>query len=440
MQTKELWKNTISCLETELSKATIGAFFADTELSFTKAGEVKILCPNRLSADYLKSRYKSKIEKILNTLTGETYFTSFGVKKVFFERTQDLGPIFRNSVQDGLVSTYTFENFVVGLPNQLAVQIAKTVGEQPGNIHNPFFIHSKVGLGKTHLMHAIGNSLKSKDPQAKILYTSSEQFTNSFIKSIQNKKSAVSFRKKFRSVDILLIDDIQFIAGREGTQEEFFNTFNELYLHGKQIVLTSDRHPSEIQKLEQRLVSRFYGGMIADIQKPDLDIKVEILKRKAQEKGATLNDEILLKIAEQITGSIRQLEGTLNQILAISASQNINPTKELVAKLVKNIPCSREFISPQDIIQTVCKHFGVENDVLQSKKRSQNIVLTRQIAAYLLRNLSQMSFKDIGDALGGRDHTTVIYAVEKIENNLKENDLLRSQIQHLRVDILGKTS
>ncbi len=436
----KLWKNTISCLETELSKATIGAFFADTELLSLEEGKAKILCPNGISADYLRNRYKTKIQDTLTTLTGKDYTVSFEVKKVTLPQDQDLGPIFKSSQNDGLVVSYNFDSFVVGFSNQLAVSVAKAVVEQPGSLHNPLFVHSGVGLGKTHLMHAVGNAIKERNPNAKVLYSPAESFGNALIKAIQTRRPTSSFRKKYRMVDVLLIDDIQFFAGHQSTQEEFFNTFNELHLANKQIVLASDRHPSEIKKLEQRLVSRFSGGMVADMQEPDLDMKIEILRRKAREKGATLKDEVLLQVAEQITGNIRQLEGVLNQILAISASQNLDPTEELVAGVIKNTPCPQKFISTEDIVQSVCDHFGIDLEIMRSKKRSQNIVLTRQVTAYLLRNLSQMSFKDIGEVLGGRDHTTVIHGVEKIEKNLKESPLLKNQINHLRVDILGKTS
>lgn len=440
MQEKELWKNTISCLETELSKATISAFFAGTELVSFKGDHAKIRCPNHLSANYLKTRYADSIINTINTLSGNSCSVSFEVKKITPKKVQDLGPIFKIKEQSGLVTTYTFESFVVGLSNQLAVSVAQAVVEQPGNLHNPLFLYSGVGLGKTHLMHAIGNAIKQQKPNTRVMYSPAEQFTNEFIKSIQIRRPASSFRKRFRSVDVLLIDDIQFLAGREATQEEFFNTFNKLYLSGKQVILTSDRHPSEIQRLEQRLVSRFSGGMITDIQEPDLDMRIEILRRKAAEKGATLQEEVLLALAEQISGSIRQLEGILNQILTITSAQNVTPTTELVSGILQNIPQSKKFVSPENIISTVCEHFSTEPEAIRSKKRSRDVVFPRQIIAYFLRDLSQLSLQNIGEILGGRDHTTILHGLEKIENDLTESSFLKNQLEALRVEILGKSS
>lgn len=440
MQEKELWKNTISCLETELSKATISTFFAGTELASFKGGHAKIRCPNHLSANYLKTRYADFIINTINTLSGSSCSVSFEVRKITPKKVHDLGPIFKTKEQSGLVSTYTFESFVVGLSNQLAVSVAQAVIEQPGNLHNPLFLHSGVGLGKTHLMHAIGNAIKQQNQNTRVLYSPAEQFTNELIKAIQSRRPTSSFRKRFRSVDVLLIDDIQFLAGREATQEEFFNTFNELYLSNKQVVLTSDRHPSEIQRLERRLVSRFSGGMITDIQEPDLDMRIEIIRRKAAEKGATLQEEVLLALAEQISGSIRQLEGILNQILTIASAQNVTPTTELVSGILQNIPQSKKFISPENIVSTVCEHFSTKPETVRSKKRSRDIVLPRQIIAYFLRDLTQLSLQNIGEMLGGRDHTTILHGLEKIENDLTESNFLKNQLEALRVEILGKTS
>jgi len=440
MQERELWNNTVSCLETELSKGVIGTFFAGTELLSLHGGEARIVCPNKISADYLRKRYLDKIAQTLSTLTGEECRVRLEIRTVSAPPPQDLGPIFRNTQPDGLVSNYNFDNFVVGIPNQLAANIAKSVVEHPGGNHNPLFIYSGVGLGKTHLIHAIGNSIKVIREETRILYTSSEQFTNEFIRSIQNGRSAATFRKKFRTVDVLMVDDVQFFTGREGTQEEFFNTFNELHLAGKQVILTSDKHPNEIQKLDQRLTSRFCGGVVVDIQEPDMDMRLEILRRKARERGATVQDDVLLALAEQISGSIRNLEGMLNQILAISAAQKIIPTRELACSIIKNNPQNRRFVSPAQVVQTVCRHFGVEIKDVESAKRNREIVLPRQVAAYVLKNLSQLSLQNIGDLLGGRDHTTILHGIEKIEQEIKTNEFLKNQIQHLRVEILGKTS
>ncbi|GMR19283.1 MAG: chromosomal replication initiator protein DnaA [Patescibacteria group bacterium] len=438
MREKELWKNTLSCLETELSKATISTFFAGTELASLEKSRAKILCPSRLSAGHLKSRYGGVIAATLNTLSGQKCSLSFEVKKIAPSKPQELGPIFRTSEQHMLVASYTLENFVVGLSNQLAVGVAQAVVEEPGTLHNPFFLHSGVGLGKTHLIHAIGNLIKQQRPDAQILYSPAEQFTNELIRSIQNRRSAVSFRRKFRSVDVLLIDDIQFLAGREATQEEFFNTFNELYLSGKQIILTSDRHPHEIPRLEQRLISRFSGGIVADIQEPDLDMKIEILRRKSKEKGASIQEEVFLALAEQVSGSIRKLEGLLNQLITIAAAQNVPPSADLVEDIVRSAPPSSVFVSPDKVIQTVCQRFSVKPEDIRSPRRAKEIVRPRQITAYLLRSMGSLSLQKIGDLLGGRDHSTILHGIKKIEGEVEENPTLRNQINTLNVEIFGR--
>lgn len=439
MYKQEIWKNVLSSLETELSKATIATFFAGTELSSLENGMAKILCPNHLSADYLRNHYSQKLKETLQTLTSQPCTTAFEVRQIV-SRPQELGPIFRTKSHDGLFSSYNFKNFVVGLSNQLAVSVAQAVVERPGELHNPFFLYSGVGLGKTHLLHAVGNAIKTANQEARILYCPAERFTNELIQAIQSGRSTAIFRRKFRSVDILLVDDVQFLAGREASQEEFFNTFNELYLAGSQVVLASDRNPSEISKLEARLVSRFSGGMVIDIQQPDLDLRLAILRQKAAEEGAALQDEVLLSLAEQISGNIRQLEGALHQLLTFLSSQKISPSKEAVKSIFKDFSPPKPCVTPEDIICAVSRLFGIDLGVLRSAKRSKDIVLPRQIAAYLLRSLGDLSLKKIGEVLGGRDHTTIIYALEKIERELTQNPILRNQVEAARGEILGKTS
>lgn len=441
MSPKEVWKNAISSLETDLSRGVINTFFANTQLLSLEGGQARVSCPNKISADYLRRRYLPEITQALKNLTEQEWEISLEVSQEIAPlKPIELGPLFRPTSSDGLVERYTLDNYVVGIPNQLASQIAKAVVSQPGASANPLFLHSGVGLGKTHLIHAIGNAIKEGNSKSQILYITAEQFTNEFIKSVQNTKAAFLFRKKFRSADVLLVDDVQFFAKREGTQEEFFNTFNELYLSGKQVVLTSDQHPEEIKKLDERLVSRFCGGVVADIQEPDLDMRLEILKRKTMESGSAVEEDTLLALAQQLSGSIRGLEGALNQLLAIATTQKIRPTRDLAQAVLANRPQIQRFIQPQDILAATCQRFGVEVAQVKSQSRIQEVVLPRQVAAYILKNLAQLSLNQIGEILGGRDHTTVAHSIKKIEKKQKENLILQDQIKALRGEILGKTS
>lgn len=437
MREREIWKNALSSLETRLSKAIVVTFFQETELTHLSDEGATVSCPNRLIADHLKSRHADLIGQTLASIIGARPKLSFEVKNALPNKPQELGPIFRARENDGLSSSYTFNNFIVGLSNQLAVSATKAVVGHPGGLHNPLFLYSGVGLGKTHLLHALGNALKEGDPSLSVLYCPAEKFTNELIQSIQDQRSASRFRKKYRSLDVLLVDDIQFIAGREATQEEFFNTFNELYISGKQIVLASDRNPGEIQKLEERLVSRFMGGLVADIQEPDLDLRLAILRQKTKEQGESMQEEVLLALAQQITGNIRQLEGALHQLLSFALSTPAS-SSDLLLQITKHLPQPKQF-GPEEIVKAVCHHFSLNPDVLRSPSRTKETVLARQVAAYLLRNLGQTSLSKIGDLLGGRDHTTVLYGIEKIEKELTQNLLLRNRVEAAKVEILGKT-
>ena len=441
METTELWKNTISYLETDLSRGVLNTFFANTKLSSLDNGKAQVVCPSKITADYLRRRYLPQVSQALKSLTEKDWEVEFQVSQENAPiKEAELGPLFTPPALDGLVSRYTFENFVVGLPNQLAAQIASSLVEGAGNSVSPLFIHSGVGLGKTHLIHAIGNAIKERDPQMKVLYVGAEQFTNEFIKSVQNSRSAAVFRKRFRAVDILLVDDVQFFAKREGTQEEFFNTFNELYLAGKRVVLTSDQHPEEIKKLDSRLVSRFCGGGVADMQEPGVDMRLEILKRKAAEWEQAVAEETLLTLAQDISGSIRHLEGALNQLLAIATTKHIAPTRDLAQAILKNRPQPQHFLKPQDVIAETSAKYGITVEEIKSAKRQKELVRPRQVAAYLLRALAQLSLSQIGEMLGGRDHTTILHSIQKIEKEQQENQILKEQLRTLRGEILGKTS
>ena len=347
----------------------------------------------------------------------------------------DVGYGYSNST---LNPKYTFDTFVVGNNNRFAHAAALAVAEAPATSYNPLFIYGGVGLGKTHLMHAIGNAILRKNKKANILYVTSEKFTNQLINSIKDNTSA-QFRDKYRNIDVLLIDDIQFIAGKERCQEEFFHTFNTLHESGKQIILSSDRPPKDIQLLEDRLKSRFEWGLIADISNPDYETRLAILRKKAQLDNIIIDDEILSNIANRIDSNIRELEGTLNKLIAKSSLTNSPITMEMAERAINDIVAQQEkVISAEFIQETVAKYFNINAKDLRGSKRSNDIAFPRQIAMYLCRNVAQMSLPQIGKDFGKRDHTTVMHACTKIENEIKENQNTKLIVESVKNILLAE--
>ncbi len=323
---------------------------------------------------------------------------------------------------------YTFDTFVIGSGNRFAHAASLAVAEAPAKAYNPFFIYGGVGLGKTHLMHAIGHYVLEHNPNAKVVYLSSEKFTNEFINSIRDNK-AIDFRNKYRNVDVLLIDDIQFLAGKESTQEEFFHTFNTLHEESKQIVISSDRPPKEIPTLEDRLRSRFEWGLITDITPPDLETRIAILRKKAKADGLDIPNEVMLYIANQIDTNIRELEGALIRVVAYSSLVNEDMTPELAAAALKDIiPNAKpRMISILDIQKAVGEHYNIRLEDFTAKKRTKSIAFPRQVAMYLSRELTDFSLPKIGEEFGGRDHTTVIHAHEKISSDVQKGSTITTR-------------
>ena len=328
--------------------------------------------------------------------------------------------------KSSLNPNYTFDTFVVGNNNKLAHAASLAVAESPGEVYNPLFLYGGVGLGKTHLMHSIAHFIQSNNPDVKILYVSSETFTNELIEAIRNGNNTAmtKFREKYRNIDVLLIDDIQFIIGKESTQEEFFHTFNELYLAKKQIVISSDKPPKDMETLEERIRSRFECGLTADIGSPDYETRMAILRRKEEMDNFHLDDEILKYIATNIKSNIRELEGALNKLLAYSNLEKTEITMEVAMKELQNIisPDKPREITPQLIIDVVCEHFHITKEQMISKSRSNDIAKPRQIAMYLCKNMTGVSLENIGELLGGRDHSTVIHGINKVEAELQTNE------------------
>jgi chromosomal replication initiator protein len=331
---------------------------------------------------------------------------------------------------------YTFENFVVGASNRLAHAAALAVAEKPAHAYNPLFLYGGVGLGKTHLLHAIGNACERNGQQ--VLYVSSEEFTNDLINAIRNHTTQ-AFREKYRRIDVLMVDDIQFIAGKESTQEEFFHTFNTLHGQDKQIVVSSDRPPKALVTLEERLRSRFEWGLAADIQPPDFETRLAILRSKAERAGYRIPNDILETIARRVQSNIRELEGALTRVMAYANLSGLPLTTQLVDTALADLLPRRSEVQPQDLIRGVSDVFGIPVDRILGRDRSQDVALPRQIAMYLLREVANLSLPQIGDALGGRDHTTVMYACDKVSDLLERDDRLRRQVIKVREQVYGQT-
>ena len=328
---------------------------------------------------------------------------------------------------------YTFESFVVGNANRFAHAAALAVSESPGEAYNPLFIYGGVGLGKTHLMQAIGHFIHQTDPKKKILYMTSESFTNELISAIQQKKT-YEFREKIRKVDVLMVDDVQFIAGRESTQQEFFNTFNELHNENKQIILTSDKPPKDIPRLEERLSSRFEWGLVADIQRPDVDTRVAILREKTTQEGIDVPDEVLQLIAGKIDSNIRELEGCLTRLVAYSGMVKQPITVELCEQALKEIfdQTKKKQITADLIMQTVCDYYGLTTEDITGPTRKREITVPRQIAMFLTREMTGMSLPQIGGVFGGRDHTTVLHSCKTVEANMKSNTDIKAVVEDIK--------
>lgn len=335
---------------------------------------------------------------------------------------------------------YTFDTFVVGNNNRFAHAAALAVAEAPATSYNPLFLYGGVGLGKTHLMHAIGNEILKNNKSANVLYVTSEKFTNQLINAIKDNKNE-QFRNKYRNIDVLLIDDIQFIAGKERIQEEFFHTFNSLHENGKQIIISSDRPPKDIQLLEDRLKSRFEWGLIADISNPDYETRLAILRKKAQTDNVLIDDDILSNIANRVSSNIRELEGVFNKLVAFSTLAHGPITLEMAEKAINDISAQKEKVISADYIQeVVAKYFNINKKDLKSSKRSNDIAYPRQIAMYLCREIGQLSFPKIGEEFGKRDHTTVMHGYNKIANELKENSNTKLIVESVKKILTEKNT
>ncbi len=452
MELAETWNAVLGELELTLTKANFTTWFKNTFIAAFDDGKAIVCVPNTFTKAWLEKKYHDSIVRALRNVTSQNVrelhyrvevknttpvphliqqdaaeCVTYPIVQQDEERSQD------PRSEAGLNPRYAFENFIVGKANELAHAAAMAVAAKPGKTYNPLFIYGGSGLGKTHLLHAVGRHVQSAFPNKKVLYVTSERFTNEFIQAVRGGRIN-SFKDTYRNADVLMVDDIQFFSGKEETQNEFFHTFNELHQADKQIVLTSDRPPKDIQALENRLLSRFEWGMITDISSPDFETRVAILEAKARDKQAALGNEILRYIAGTIQSNIRELEGALNKILAYHQFKNTAPSLESVQSLLQSyIPSiPKRTITPRRLMEIVTTYYDITIDEILGKSREQRLAFPRQIVMFLLRNEAKCSYPAIGDHLGGRDHTTAMHACSKINDLLKKDEQLKRDLSLIR--------
>lgn len=452
MTDQELWRGVLNDIQTQVSPANFTTWFKNTYIGSRKNGSVSVVVPNRFTREWLQEKYTKTILGSLRNASSDIKEVKYIIenKKIASsmlrrKEEQERFGISKESKKDrklpfedmpsvnqttNLNQKYSFDSFIVGPSNELAHAAALSIIKQPGILYNPLFIYGGVGLGKTHLLQSIGNELS---PKKEVIYLTFEQFTDDFISSLQNK-STESFKNKYRTKDVLIIDDVQFLTGKEQTQEEFFHTFNSLYSQNKQIVLSSDRPPRSISSLEDRLVSRFEGGMLVDIINPDYETRLAILKEKVKNKDVDLNQDILEYIANNIQNNVRELEGALNLIVASSGQlYGGNITEKQVKETLFHITNQpKKTITYKHIVKTVSRFYDIDEDEVFQKNRKQNIVVPRQIIMYLMRDNLKLSYPYIGSKIGGRDHTTAIHACEKITARIKDNIEFEDQINLIK--------
>lgn len=449
---KEFWKAVLGQVEIEISPMVYKTMIARTKGVSFDENTLEVFCEDNFVKKNLETKFSNNIEAALKNIGGNNMAVKFTVTKDKDKKEikGELGPLFSHQksfetlneekrIKSNLNSKFSFDTFILGKNNNLAYAIATAISEKPGELYNPVFIYSKVGLGKTHLIQAIGNKIIETKPGMRVVYTTGETFTNELIETIQSGKArgkytANQFREKFRKADVLLIDDVQFIIGRESTQEEFFHTFNALYMSGKQIVITSDRPPKDFNSLEDRITSRFSSGIVADIQNPDVEMRVAILRSKRDFDKEKISNEVLTFIAERVDSNIRELEGAYIQAVTYAKATGTELTVDTAAqalgatvkeKVVKNV-------NVNEILKAVCLYYSVKMQDVKGKRRNQELVLPRQVAMYLMKEITDMPFMSIGEFLGGRDHTTVMHGVSKIQGEVAETGKVTQDVVNVK--------
>ncbi len=458
MNTHELWQAVLGELELTLSKANFTTWFKNTFISSCDGQKVVISVPNTFTKAWLEKKYNASILKSLQTV-GNAGFKEIIYKvdvrpmnrpmsqetfQVLAPTANEVATLIRPETQQSVAQKeysndnklsykYTFDTFIVGKGNELAHAAAIAVAENPGTKYNPLFVYGGVGLGKTHLLQAIGNSVLAKNPEAKVLYVTCEKFTSEFIHAVKSGRGK-DFKDVYRNVDLLMIDDIQFLTGKDGTQEEFFHTFNALHQNNKQVVLTSDRPPKQIPALEHRLISRFEWGMTADISSPDFETRIAILETKCKERSYDLESEIVRYIATVIQSNVRELEGALNKIIAYHQFKNTKPTLEAAKTLLSSFgpTQAKKNVTAKHIVNTVASYYDVTVADMSGKCREKRLAFPRQVIMYLMREEISASYPSIGHELGGRDHTTAMHAYSKIAGELESSPKVRQDLDLIK--------
>ena len=446
---REKWEEILYLVKTEheLSEISFKTWLLPLQVHDVSDHTVFILVPSQqMGIEYIEKKYTFPLKVAIAEITGKEYDIKFISPEAAEKKEERKGPSVSGKPENlslaekaNLNPKYTFDTFVVGNNNKFAHAAALAVSESPGKMYNPLFIHGGAGLGKTHLMHSIAHFILNENPSKKVLYVTSETFTNELIDSIRNKNNTAmtKFREKYRNVDVLLIDDIQFIIGKEATQEEFFHTFNDLHGNKKQIIISSDKPPKDIETLEARLRSRFEWGLIADISSPDFETRMAILHKKEETDGYNIDNEVIEYIAENIKSNIREREGALNKLIALSKLENKEINVELAQEALQDIisPDEKREITPSLIISVVAEHFHITEDDIRSNKRNNEIVFPRQIAMYLCTNMTSYGLKKIGAEMGNRDHSTVIHGSNKISEAIKESETVKNTVDILKKKI-----
>lgn len=443
---EEKWEEILLKLKEEfdLSDLAFKSWIAPLRIGYIKDGKLYVPCEEKITAGYVSKKYSKPLSIVIEEVTGESLEVVF----MDAEQLRKMQPskngarnhaLSELAERSGLNANYTFDRFVVGGNNRFAHSASLAVAESPGNTYNPLYIYGGPGLGKTHLMHSIGNYILEENPEMRVLYVTSEVFTNEVIDSIRsgNANAMTRLREKYRTVDVLMIDDVQFIIGKESTQEEFFHTFNELHSAGKQIILTSDKPPKDMETLEERIRSRFEWGLMADIGSPDYETRMAILHKKQDQEGVSLDNEILNYIATNIKSNIRELEGALNKLIAYQRLTDDDITLEVATRELQNIinPEKPQEITLQMIVEIVCDHFQISMDQILSKSRTNEIARPRMIAMYLAKTMTGASQDAIGAFLGGRDHSTVVHGIKRVEAEIQDNEAMKNQIEIIKKKI-----
>ncbi|NLY46377.1 MAG: chromosomal replication initiator protein DnaA [Tissierella sp.] len=436
-----LWNDVLDIIKVELTEVSYNTWLKTIIPINISDNTIKLAAPNDFTKGILEGRYLNLIKNSIIEVTKKEYAIEFiipGEEQSINEGQTIKQENHENNQRSQLNPKYSFNTFVIGNSNRFAHAASLAVAEAPAQAYNPLFLYGGVGLGKTHLMHAIGHYILSQNPDSKVVYVTSEKFTNELINSIREYRNE-EFRNKYRNVDVLLVDDIQFIAGKEGTQEEFFHTFNALHEANKQIIISSDRPPKEIPTLEDRLRSRFEWGLIADIQAPDLETRIAILRKKANMENLEIHDDVMQYIATKIKSNIRELEGALIRVVAYSSLTNKAVTVELADEALKDIISNNKprEITVNLIKEEVSNQFNIKIEDFNSRKRTRAIAYPRQVAMYLTRELTDLSLPKIGDEFGGRDHTTVIHACDKINNDILEDEDFKDKIEYITNKLKG---